>query len=257
MACDVGYCIYLPPGYDTNRSARYPVIYNLHGAGGDETRGLLAAEVLDEGIRSQRWPEMILVFPNGGKTTLYKDSYDGKSLPETAFIKELIPHIDSSYRTIAARHGRCIEGFSMGGRGSTRLALKYPELFCSLFNQAGNVYHVSELFEAPPNEDYRAYHGPDRQRYIENDPYLLLAKNLDRIKGKLRIQIFCGTRDDGHLPSIREFHAALLKARVDHTYLEVEGLAHDRAKMINQYRAIWFDYHVESLRLAAKGAAGE
>jgi enterochelin esterase-like enzyme len=257
MAHEVGYCIYLPPGYSDHPTSRYPVIYNLHGAGGDETRGLLAAEVLDEGIRAKRWPEMILVFPNGGKTTLYKDSHDGKSLPETSLIKELIPHIDATYRTIAARHGRCIEGFSMGGRGSTRLALKYPEMFCSLFNQAGNVYHVSELFDSPPHEDYRTYLGPDKQRYIDNDPYLLLQKNLDRIKDKLRIQIFCGTRDDGHLPSVREFHAALLKAGVDHTYLEIEGLAHDRAKMINQYREIWFDYHVESLRLAAKSVGAE
>jgi enterochelin esterase-like enzyme len=257
MGCDVGYCIYLPPGHRDDTSVRYPVIYSLHGAGGDETRGLLAAEVLDEGIRAKRWPELILVFPNGGKATLYKDSYDGKSLPETTLIKELIPHIDSTYRTIAARHGRCIEGFSMGGRGSTRLALKYPELFCSLFNQAGNVYHVSELFDAPPHANYRTYLGPDKQRYIENDPYLLLNQNLDRIKGKLRIQIFCGTLDDEHLPSIRLFHAALLEAGVDHTYLEIEGVAHERAKMVNQYRAIWFDYHVESLRLAAKRAAAE
>ena len=116
-------------------------------------------------------------------------------------------------------------------------------MFCSLFNQAGNVYHVSELFDAPPNDDYRRHLGPDKQRYIDNDPYLLLEKNLDRIKGRLRIQIWCGTQDDGHLPSVREFHAALLKAGVDHTYFEIEGLAHERPKMINQYRAIWFDYH--------------
>jgi enterochelin esterase-like enzyme len=233
------------------------VIYSLHGAGGDETRGLLAAQVLHEGIRINRWPEMIVVFPNGGKTTLYKDSYDGQSLAETTLIQELIPHSDATYRTIAARHGRCIEGFSMGGRGSTRLALKYPELFCSLFNQAGNVYHVSELFDAPPREDYRSYLGPDKQRYVDNDPFLLLGKNLDQIKGKLRIQIFCGTLDEGHLPSIRDFHAALLQAGVDHTYVEIEGLGHERTKMINQFRAIWFDYHVESLRLAAKAAAGQ
>jgi endo-1,4-beta-xylanase len=254
MGHDVGYCIYLPPDYEQETPRRYPVIYNLHGAGGDETRGLLAAEVLHEGILAKRWPEMILVFPNGGKTTLYKDSYDGKAMAETTVIKELIPHIDMTYRTIAARHGRCIEGFSMGGRGSTRLALKYPDMFCSLFNQAGNVYHVSDLFDAPPNDDYRQHLGPDKQRYIDNDPYLLLQKNLDRIKGRLRIQIWCGTQDDGHLPSVREFHAALLKAGVDHTYFEIEGLAHERPKMINQYRAIWFDYHVESLRRAAAEA---
>lgn len=254
MGQDVGYCVYLPPGYDKQQAQRYPVIYSLHGAGGDETRSLLAAEVLHEGILAGRWPELILVFPNGGKTTLYKDSYDGKALAETTVIKELLPHIDATYRTIAARQGRCIEGFSMGGRGSTRLALKYPELFCSLFNQAGNVYHVADKFDPASKDDYQAHLGPDKQRYIDNDPYLLLEKNLDRIEGKLRIQIFCGTQDDTHLPSIREFHAALLKAGVDHTYCEIEGLAHERSKMINQYRDIWFDYHAESLRLAAAAA---
>lgn len=251
MGHDVGYCIYLPPGYETNSAQRYPVIYSLHGAGGDETKGLLAAEVLQEGIVAKRWPEMIIVFPNGGKTTLYKDSADGKSMAETTVIKELIPHVDATYRTIAARHGRCIEGFSMGGRGSTKLALKYPDLFCSLFNQAGNVYHVTDFLDSPPAEGYRDYLGTDKQHYIDNDPYQLLAKNLDKIKGRLRIQIFCGTQDDGHLPSIREFHAHLLKTGIDHTYFEIEGLAHERSKMINQYRSIWFDYHVESLKLAA------
>src|SRR5215510_10467968 len=103
--------------------------------------------LLDEGIRSGKLPPMILVLPNGGKSTMYKDSYDGKYMGETNIIRELIPHIDSTYRTIAAREGRCIEGFSMGGRGSTRLAMKYPDMFCSLFNQAGNVMHVSETFD--------------------------------------------------------------------------------------------------------------
>src|SRR5690349_25145238 len=133
---------------------------------------------------------MILVMPNGVKATLYKDSQDGKFMGQTTIVKELIPHIVKTYRTIAARHGRCIEGFSMGGRGSTRLALKYPDLFCSLFNQAGNVYHVAELFDSPPNEEYRAYSGPDKQRHIDNDPYLRLAITVDRPNGKLRIQIF-------------------------------------------------------------------
>ena len=85
--------------------------------------------------------------PNGGKTTMYKDSYDGKYMGETNIIRELIPHIDGTYRTIAARYGRCIEGFSMGGRGSTRLAMKYPDMFCSLFDQSGNVMHVADLYD--------------------------------------------------------------------------------------------------------------
>ena len=133
----VGYTIYLPLDYNTNTDQRYPVIYNLHGNGGNERKGLESMVVLNEGITKGWWPPMIMVRPNGGRSTFYKDSADGRFPIETMFINELIPHIDSTYRTIAARHGRCIEGFSMGGRGSTRLALKYPDLFCSLFCQAG------------------------------------------------------------------------------------------------------------------------
>jgi len=251
MGHDVGYCIYLPPGYETDTQRRYPVIYNLHGAGGNELHGQQSAEVLQERILAGKWPPMIMVMPNGGKATMYQDSADGKYMGETTVIKELIPHVDQTYRTIAERRGRCIEGFSMGGRGSTSLALKYPEMFCSLFNQAGNVFHVSELWDANQPAAYPySLLGPDKNRSVENDPYVLLEKNLDKIKGKLRIQIFCGTKDDEHLPSVRDFHQALLKAGVDHTYMEIEGLAHQQSKMIDQYRAIWFDYHVESLRRA-------
>jgi endo-1,4-beta-xylanase len=249
MGRDVGYCIYLPPDYSSHPQRRHPVIYDLHGIKGNELHGMFAAQILQEGILAGRWPPMILVMPNGGNATFYQDSADGKYMGETTIIRELIPHIDQTYRTIAAREGRCIEGFSMGGRGATSLALKYPGLFCSLFNIAGNVYHVSEMWEKSKPDKY-PYNllGPDKDNAIRNDPFLLLEKNLNQIQGKMRIQIFCGTQDKGHLNSVRDFHQALLKSGVDHTYLEIEGLAHDLPAMMTQYRTIWFDYHVESLR---------
>ena len=126
MGCEVGYCIYLPPGYDQEPNKRYPVIYNLHGAGGNEVHSQNNAKVLQEGIVSGKLPPMIMVMPNGGQYSFYKDSYDKKVMAESTLIGELIPHIDQAYRTIAARHGRCIEGHSMGGRGATRLAMKHP-----------------------------------------------------------------------------------------------------------------------------------
>lgn len=251
MKHDVGYLIYLPPSYSSDANRRYPVIYNLHGAGGNEIHGQLSAEVLHEGILAKRWPEIIMVFPNGGKYTFYKDSADGKYMGETTIIKELIPHIDRTYRTIAARHGRAIEGFSMGGRGASRLALKYPDMFCSLFNQAGNVYHTSEQFDpSKPDEYPNNYLGKDRARYVENDSFLLLKKNAAEVR-KMRVQVICGTKDDGHIKTVREFHQALLDAGVDHTYTEVEGIAHEQSKIIQLYRASWFDYHAESFRRAA------
>lgn len=245
---DVGYCIYLPPSYSRSPGKRYPVIYNLHGAGGDELHGFEEATALEKGIREGRLPEMIIVMPNGGKTTFYKDSYDGKWPAETMTIRELIPFIDATYQTIPERAGRCIEGFSMGGRGSTRLAMKYPEMFCSLFNQAGNVPHTADAYDPSKPDAYpNFYLGPDKQSYIDNDVFLLIEKNLEAIK-RMRIQIWCGTADDGHIKTVREYHQALLEHGVDHTYMEIEGLAHKRTEMIARYESIWFEYHVESLR---------
>ncbi len=251
MKRDVGYCLYLPPGYAKDTARRYPVLYNLHGAGGNETRTVHNAEVLHAGILAGRWPEIVMVFPNGGRSTMYQDSADGRFPAETTFVKELMPHIDATYRTIADRKGRCIEGFSMGGRGSTHLAMRHPQLFCSLFNQSGNVYRTSEMAKTvAPNAWPGNYLGTNAAHLLANDPFANLTKNLAAIKTSLRIQVACGTADDGHLPTVREYHAALTKAGVEHTYWEVEGLDHNQRKMIEGRRDTWFNFHVESLRRA-------
>src|SRR5437764_12026003 len=115
-------------------------------------------------------------------------------MAETPSSRELIPHIDATYRTVARREGRCVQGFSMGGKGAVSLAMKFPELFCSLFVQAGNVYHVADLWDPNEPEEYPYNHlGPDRNKSVENDSYLLLEKHLDKLKGKMRIQLLCGT----------------------------------------------------------------
>lgn len=243
MRREVGYCIYLPPSYAKDRERRYPVIYELHGAGGNETRMLHCATVLHDGILKGKLPEIVMVFPNGGRATMYQDSGDGRFMAETMVIKELIPLVDTTYRTIADRKARCIEGFSMGARGSTHLAMRYPELFASLFNQSGNVYHVSDAAQLP-----NPYLGTDPERLKANDPYLNLAKNRDYIKANLRIQVACGTADPDHLTTVREYHAALTAAGVPHSYFEVEGLGHNQKKMIESRPETWFDFHIESLK---------
>lgn len=241
----VGYCIYLPPSYKSSQDRRYPVIYHLHGAGGNEFRSTYSASVLHEGILEGRLPEIIMVFPNGGRSTMYQDSADGHFMAETTVIKELIPHIDSTYRTIADRSARGIEGFSMGGRGSTHLAMKYPKMFGSLFNQSGNVMHVSDSSQLP-----NPYLGDDASKLADNDSYRNLLKNADYIRQHMRIQVACGTDDPGHLPTVREFHAALTNANVPHQYFEVDGLDHNQKKMIDGRKETWFDFQIESLKNA-------
>ena len=154
----------------------------------------------------------------------------------------------------------------MGGRGSTRLAMKYPHLFCSLHNQAGNVLNLASMggqhdgdgrgiapgWDATLWKSYLGgFLGPEKWRYEADDTFLLLQKNLGEIKGKLRIKISCGTQDDTHLPTNRLYHEALLQHGVDHTYVEYEDMKHDgSAAMIRLNKEQWYDYHFESMRRA-------
>jgi len=131
MALDVGYVVYLPPGYEDPEQAEvsYPVVYFLAGGRvGSEVKGIPLAAPIDEWIRSGAIRPRIFVFVNGGPEG-YFDYGDFEA--ETSFVQELIPHIDRTYRTLGNRWGRALEGFSMGGRATARIAFKYPELFCS------------------------------------------------------------------------------------------------------------------------------
>ena len=134
MGVDVGYCIYLPGHYKQQQFAerRFPVVYYLHGGRpGNETKSVRLAEVIDRHIAAGDVAPMIYVFVNGGPVSHYNLPGRDDGQGEDVFIKELIPHIDKTYRTIAERDGRAIEGFSQGGRGTTRIMFKHPNLFCS------------------------------------------------------------------------------------------------------------------------------
>lgn len=85
---------------------------------------------------------MIYVFVNGGPVSHYNMPKRDNAMGEDVFVKELIPHIDQSYRTIANREGRGLEGFSQGGRGTTRIMFRHPELFGSA--APGGAGHETE-----------------------------------------------------------------------------------------------------------------
>lgn len=144
MGIPVGYNIYLPPGYDdaANRHGRYPVIYYLHGGRpGNESRSIGIAEHVHAAIASGAVRPAIFVWGNGGRVSWY-DHEDSRG--EEVFVRELIPHIDDSYRTLAHRGGRALQGFSQGGRGTTRIMFRHPHLFISAA-PGGPGYAVEKL----------------------------------------------------------------------------------------------------------------
>ena len=139
MDRDVGYNIYLPPSYSKQRAMRFPVVYFLHGAGGSEYSDTSIVDLVIPQIRDGTIGEVIYVFVNGGHYSRYRDNPTTNVMAETYIVRELIPAIDSRYRTIADREGRALFGFSMGGGGATRLALKYPSMFCAVGSISGSL----------------------------------------------------------------------------------------------------------------------
>jgi acetyl esterase/lipase len=109
------YLIYLPPGYERATGKRYPVLYYLHGGGGSQRVCDIWVQKLDAAIRAGKIPPMISVSVQGLPGGRFLDSPDGKSPIESVIMKDLIPHIDATYRTIPKRESRVLEGLSMGG----------------------------------------------------------------------------------------------------------------------------------------------
>jgi enterochelin esterase-like enzyme len=203
MDRDVGYNVYLPPDYAEGKR-RYPVVYFLHGAGGTESSdaggfsGLIRKEV-----EAKHIPSVICVFPNGGMSG-YRDNPEQKIMGETLIIKELIPLIDGKYRTIATQEGRTICGFSMGGGGSIRLALKHPDLFSAAASWAAAL----------------------GSRDAAVSPAALARQNVEKINGKVRLLLIVGDKDltySSHAPFIE----ALKELKLPYEYQVLPGVEHN------------------------------
>ncbi len=124
---DFSFLAYVPDGYSINQQQRYPVLYLLHGAGGDENDWVTyghVKETADALIKSGKIPPTLIVMPSC-PTCWWVDGRQDKA--ETAFWSELVPAIDQRYRTIARREGRLLAGVSAGGFGAVRYGLKYAD----------------------------------------------------------------------------------------------------------------------------------
>jgi enterochelin esterase-like enzyme len=120
------YNIYLPDNYTTN--IKYPVVYLLHGATGNENDWITHGDIVattDMLIRNKLIPPIILILPDGYPDSWYIDSSVYKM--ESAIINDLIPYVESRFSV--NKDLRYIAGLSMGGYGSLRFTLIYPDYF--------------------------------------------------------------------------------------------------------------------------------
>ena len=199
----VSYLHYLPPDYETAKDRRYPVVYWLHGIGGGQTGIPAMAERLTKAITAGKTPPMIVVYVNGMIRSSYVDSADGKTPVETVTIKELLPHIDATYRTIATREGRMVEGFSMGGGGAAKWGFKHPDLFGSISIIDGALFPPDDT-SGKSAETLKTIYGGDRARFEANNPWKLAEKNAEKVKDRAAIRIV--TRTTGLSGANQKFH---------------------------------------------------
>lgn len=243
--CEVGYYIYLPPGYEKpeNAAKRYPVVYYLHGGRpGGETKGLQMLRYIKPAMEDGRIPPMIYVFVNGGEMSHY-DFPAKKSYGETAFVKELIPHIDATYRTVAKREGRGLEGFSQGGRGTGRIMFKFPELFTSCAPLGGGQQH----------EKYAAENGGRETSGIQFEPgnnTWDLARDYaaKRMKGfPLTILIADGSKDFNYQANL-DWSAHLKKFGIQHEFKTAGDTEHSATKCYEALGDAVMLFHAENFR---------
>jgi enterochelin esterase-like enzyme len=155
------YLVYLPDAY-ARAQDHFPVLYLLHGAGGDERTWTISGHIKEQAdslIASGAMAPAIIVMP-GCPASWWVDG--AKEQAETAFWSDLVPMIGMRYRTIETRGGRLVAGLSAGGYAAVRFALRYPGRIAAAAALSPAIYTRSvPLLSAARSQP--PFLGPDGQ----------------------------------------------------------------------------------------------
>jgi enterochelin esterase-like enzyme len=226
--------VYTPPGY--SRTEKYPVLYLLHGIGGDHNewpRGGKVGLILDNLIAQKKAVPMLVVMPNGrasgasanagGRGGAFQDfgTFD-KNL-----LGDIIPYIESHYSVKADREQRALAGLSMGGGQSLNFGLAYLDTFAWVggFSSAPNTKQPASLLKDP----------------AEAAPKLKL------------LWVACGDQD-GLIRISTNVHKMLVEKNIPHVYRILPGGKHDFKVWKNElyyFAQVAFDDQKASAALSA------
>ena len=217
--------VYTPPGYDADRNTRYPVLYLQHGAGEDErgwsNQGHMAF-IMDNLIAEKKARPMIVVMEKGyarkageappapPQPGAPRDFSKAFAAFEEVMVKDLIPMIDATYRTIPDREHRAMAGLSMGGGQTFQITLDHLDLFSYIggFSGAGGG------FGGTPVDVKTAHNG-------------VMAGADDFNKKVHLVWIGVGTAEGRMYDGIKGYHEALDKAGIKNVFYESPGTAHE------------------------------
>jgi enterochelin esterase-like enzyme len=203
--------VLLPADYDADPARRYPVLYLLHGIGGDnrEWLGYGADETAACLSAAGRIAPLLIVLPQGDEGYWLNHADDGPRWGD-AVATDLVAQVDGLYRTIPDRAGRAVGGLSMGGHGALQLAFNHPDVF----GVAGaHSPTLRPRAEAP-------YYFADSATYAKVDPITLARRGEGA--GQVRLWVDAGDADPW-LGRIELLHDTLDRRGIAHVWQVWEG----------------------------------
>ncbi|MER3432180.1 MAG: esterase [Leptolyngbya sp. ERB_1_1] len=208
---DRTYGIVLPPEYEQQTQAQYPVIFLLHGGHGDPTAWFIkgkALKVIERLYASGKLPPSIIVTPDGndsrGTSALWDPEYVNGQYGNvlSAIGDELVQEIKTRYRTLPDPAFWAIGGLSSGGWGALNVGLHHPQNFKTLFSHSGYFIDKSGT---------------------ENSPIDFIRTLDPKMRRSLAIYLDAGEGDGKYLEQSREFHQVLNQLEVENQFNEFPG----------------------------------
>lgn len=227
--------VYTPPGYDTQTDKRYPVLYLQHGSGEDETGWPTQGKmnfILDNLIAGKQATPMIVVMDRGyatDPTQPVATNAPGMSMAGNVFpdvlVKEIVPMVDTKFRTLASRDHRAMAGLSMGGFQTFQTTMTNLDKFAYIggFSGAG--------FMQPGTDITKMYNGVFADANVFNEKVKVLYLSV-------------GTTEQERMQTmVKGFHEGLEKAGIKHVFYQSPGTAHEWQswrRSLNQFAGLIF-----------------
>ncbi|MCU0239523.1 MAG: esterase family protein [Pyrinomonadaceae bacterium] len=223
LAREIPYRIVFPKDYkQTDKNKKYSVIYLLHGLTGHYDNWTNKTKIAEYASQYN----FIIVTPEGNDGW-YSDSV---SIPndkyESYIIQELIPEIDKNFNTLTDRKNRVIAGLSMGGYGSIKFGLKYPEKFVLVGSFSGALGAASFVMDANSmiGKTIMSVYGEANSQTRKDNDIFRFVKEIpgEKIKSLPFIYLDCGT-EDFLIQNNRDFMNLLTEKKVPHEFRQLPG----------------------------------
>jgi S-formylglutathione hydrolase FrmB len=211
-------CVVITPdAYGKQKSEHFPVVYLLHGYGGNYANWITKVPAIKELADAYK---CMIVCPDGNIGSWYIDSPVDSSWKFETYVGTEIPaYIDAHYRTLADRKHRAITGLSMGGHGALWLAFRHQDIFGAAGSMSGGV----DIRPFPKKWDLAKRLGT-LQDHLDNwNNYTVINQTTRLQNDSLAITIECGT-SDFFINVNRNLHQQLLQQGIKHDYAERPGV---------------------------------